>query len=221
MLPALQTPSAGLGSPTPPALGTIVDALLTAQFPLIVTANAGRNPNTVPLLAELSTLLAIGVYTSCPSSVCMPWTHPNYLGLSFGGKNDLLDHADVLILIDVDIPWIDTHGNRPRDDARVFVIDSDPLKTTLSWSHVDADILCRADAEAALAQLVRAVDAPDARAAASSVLPTRQERLQRLRDLLHQVRELNEEQDAIVFGDTFPKVKKLVRAHRRCRKIRT
>ena len=87
--------------PRPPALNTIADALLTAQFPLIITANAGRNPATVPLLAQLSTLLAIGVYTSCPMAMCIPWTHPYYLGTAFGGKNDLLQHADVLILLEL------------------------------------------------------------------------------------------------------------------------
>ena len=87
-------------------------------------------------------------------SVCIPWTHENYIGSAFGGKNDLLDHADLLILLEVDIPWVDAAGNKPRDGARVFVIDSDPLKTNFGWSHVDAELLCKADPETALQQLV-------------------------------------------------------------------
>ena len=164
-----------------PALKEIVDSLLEAQFPLIITAHSGRNPKTVPLLSELSNLLAIGVFTSCPSAVCIPWTHPHYIGTSFGGKNDLLDHADLLILIDVDIPWVDTKGNKPRDDARVFVIDSDPLKTTFQWSHVDADLLCKADSEVALAQLVAAVSGPELQSRAESKLSARRARLQKVR----------------------------------------
>ncbi|KAH9924660.1 thiamine pyrophosphate enzyme, N-terminal TPP binding domain-containing protein [Epithele typhae] len=174
-------PPAHSGALPDTALSTIVEALTTAQFPLIITANSGRNPKTVPLLSELSTILAIGVYTSCPTSVCVPWTHENYIGMSFGGKNEMLDHADVIILLDVDIPWIDTHGNKSRDDARVFIIDPDPLKTTMAWSHVDADLLCRADTEAALSQLVRAVDTSSLRATTAPLLSARQERLRALR----------------------------------------
>lgn len=133
------------------------------------------------MLSELSTLLAIGVYTSCPSAVCIPWTHPNYIGMSFGGKNDLLDHADLLILLDVDIPWIDTKGNKPRHDARVFVIDNDPLKSTFGWSHVDADLICKADPEVALSQLIAAVSGPEMSNLAAATLPSRQARLQELR----------------------------------------
>ncbi|TBU37580.1 thiamine pyrophosphate enzyme, N-terminal TPP binding domain-containing protein [Dichomitus squalens] len=163
------------------ALKTIVDALLVAQFPLIITANSGRNPKTVPLLSELSSLLAIGVYTSCPMSVCIPWTHENYIGSAFGGKNDLLDHADLLILLEVDIPWVEAAGNKPRDDARVFIIDSDPLKTNLGWSHVDAELLCKADPETALQQLISALDVPEVKNLVAPKVASRRARLRETR----------------------------------------
>ncbi|KAI0823257.1 thiamine diphosphate-binding protein [Trametes gibbosa] len=174
--PAVQGP--GL---SPSAIDSIVDALLQARFPLIITANSGRNPKTVPLLSILSSLLAIGVFTSCPSAVCIPWTHPNYIGLSFGGKNDLLDHADVIIVFEVDIPWVDSKGNRPADDARVFIIDTDPLKTTFGWSHVDAELICRADPEVALSQLINAIESPGIQGLAAVKLSARQARLAELR----------------------------------------
>ncbi|KAI0671221.1 thiamine diphosphate-binding protein [Trametes maxima] len=162
-------------------IDAIVDALLVAQFPLIITANSGRNPRTVPLLSTLSNLLAISVFSSCPSAVCIPWTHPNYVGLSFGGPNELLNYADVIILLDVDIPWVDTKGNKPLDNARVFVIDADPLKTTMGWSHVDAELLCKADPEAALSQLIEAVEIQGAKSLAQDKLAARTERIRVLR----------------------------------------
>ncbi|KAI1789982.1 thiamine pyrophosphate enzyme, N-terminal TPP binding domain-containing protein [Ganoderma leucocontextum] len=162
------------------AVKTIVDALLVAQFPLIITANAGRNPKTVPLLSQLSTLLAIGVYTSCPMSMCIPWTHENYIGTAFGGKNDLLDRADLLIILELDVPWVEAAGNKPCDAARVFVIDSDPLKMNWGWQHVDAELLCKADPETALTQLVAALDVPDVKAA-TDLVASRQARLKELR----------------------------------------
>ncbi|OJT06885.1 Benzoylformate decarboxylase [Trametes pubescens] len=166
---------------SPAAIDSIVDALLEARFPLIITANSGRNPKTVPLLSTLSNILAIGVFTSCPSTVCIPWTHPNYIGLSFGGKNDLLDHADVIIVLEADIPWVDSKGNKPLDDARVFVIDADPLKTTFGWSHVDAELLCKADPEVALSQLIEAIEGPGGQSLEAEKLSARQARLAELR----------------------------------------
>ncbi|KAI0775588.1 thiamine diphosphate-binding protein [Trametes elegans] len=188
------------------ALNTIVDALLQAQFPLIIAANSGRNPKTVPLLSTLSNLLAIGVYTSCPSAVCIPWSHDNYIGLSFGGKNDLLNYADVIIILDVDIPWVDAQGNKPRDDARVFVIDVDPLKTTFGWSHVDAELLLKADPEVALSQLIEAVDSPGAKPLASNKLSARQGRIRELRSSWTGSLAAAEKVKSLAPGDTTPTV---------------
>lgn len=92
-------------------------------------------------------------------ALSVPYDHPHFLGLSFGGPNPLLGEADVVIVLDAEVPWIDTCGNAPRADARVFVLDPDPLKQTYGWSHVDADLVCRADAEVALTQLLAGVAA--------------------------------------------------------------
>ena len=120
--------------------------------------------------------------------MCIPWTHENYIGTAFGGKNDLLDHADLLLILELDVPWVEAAGNRPRDGARVFVIDSDPLKMNWGWQRVDAEMLCKADPETALAQLIAALDVPEvqakARAAAaanSGLVASRQARLKELR----------------------------------------
>ncbi|KAI0629916.1 thiamine diphosphate-binding protein [Trametes polyzona] len=191
---------------SPAAIESITNALLQARFPLIITANSGRNPKTVPLLSTLSSLLAIGVFTSCPSAVCIPWTHPNYIGLSFGGKNDLLDHADVIILLEVDIPWIDTKGNKPLDDARVFVIDADPLKTTFGWSHVDAELICKADAEVALSQLIEAIECPAARVLAAEKLSARQARLAEFRSAWTSPMETAERIKSLADDQTTPTV---------------
>lgn len=145
----------------------IAAALLDARFPLIITANSGRNPRTVAPLSSLSKLLSIAIFTSCPSAVCVPYSHPYFLGSSADGKNVLLAEADVVIILDTDIPWIQVMGSKTRQDARVFVIDVDPLKQTLGWSHVDAELLCKADAEVALEQLIEAVQ----RAEKQNMLP--------------------------------------------------
>lgn len=145
------------------AIQTISEALLTAKFPLIVTARSGRNPLTVPLLAALSLDLGIAVTTYCPSAVCLPHSHPHFLGTAFAGKTHLLREADVIIVLDTDIPWIETQGNSPREDARVFIIETDPLKATMGSWHVDAELICRVSPETALEQIYEAIRIPAAR----------------------------------------------------------
>ncbi|KAH9850231.1 thiamine diphosphate-binding protein [Lenzites betulinus] len=188
------------------AIDSIAGALFEAKFPLIITSSSGRNPKTVPLLSALSNLLAIGVFTSCPMSVCIPWSHPNYIGSAFGGKNALLDHADVIIALEVDIPWIDIHGNKPADGARVFVIDTDPLKTTFGWSHVDAELICKADPEVALSQLIAAIEGRAAQGMPAEQLSARQERLAEIRSTWTKQMEAAEGVKSLAADQTTPTV---------------
>ncbi|KAI0671219.1 thiamine diphosphate-binding protein [Trametes maxima] len=160
--PPKKWPSVTPGALTPQAVETIATALANAEYPLIITANVGRNPAAVPLLAELSSALAIGVISCAASSVPLPASHPHFLGYFFGGKLPYLPNADVVLVIDTDVPWVDVFDNAPRTGTQVFVIDSDPLKRTFGFSHVDADILCTADAATAIRQLLDAVQMLDA-----------------------------------------------------------
>ncbi|KAF8525690.1 thiamine diphosphate-binding protein [Gautieria morchelliformis] len=136
----------------------IASALATAERPLIVTSYLGRNPRTVPLLVELSERLAIPVYASCPTSVCFPMSHPHFVGLSYGmGVNKWLREADVILVMDSDIPWIPWH-NKPRHGARIFHIDVDVLKQNMGMFHIDAEITAQADGELALNALLQEID---------------------------------------------------------------
>ena len=64
-----------------------------------------------------------------------------------------LNEADVILVLDCDLPWIPANAT-PREDARVFVVDGgDPLKLGIGYWHVDAEMVCRADAGVALMQI--------------------------------------------------------------------
>lgn len=132
-----------------------------AKAPLLITSFAGRNPRNVPLLTQLSEQLSIALSTSCTSVISVPYSHPNYIGSYTKKRNHFIDDADVILIIDTDVPWIETCGSAPRKDARIFVIDIEPLKPTMGWSHVDAELLCRADSEVALTQLLAATQRPE------------------------------------------------------------
>lgn len=139
---------------------TITTALLEAKSPLIITSHLGRSPKAVFALSSLASLLAIPVLNSCPSTVNLPFSHPSYTGITFlspGSHWEGLKSADVILVIDSDLPWI-VGNDKPQDSARVFIIDgADPLRVNIGTWHISAEMICRADAFTALAQLGDAV----------------------------------------------------------------
>jgi thiamine pyrophosphate-dependent acetolactate synthase large subunit-like protein len=145
---------------SPKAATRIGSALLAARSPLIITSFLGRNPHSVSGLVALSTLLAIPVVLACPNSVNIPFSHPYYAGVSFlapGTHTEHLATADVILVIDCDLPWIPAN-NRPSDSARVFVVDSgNPLKSNVGFWHVAAELICQAESELALSQIVESI----------------------------------------------------------------
>jgi acetolactate synthase-1/2/3 large subunit len=82
-----------------------------------------------------------------------PHDHPLYLGNHWSGPpHQVLSEADVILVIDCDVPWIKTQF-KPQNKARVFHIDIDPLKVQMSLFHIDTDLSCQANSETALMQL--------------------------------------------------------------------
>lgn len=154
---ASKWPSVQLGGLSPHALQTITQAIINAKFPLLITGATDRNLRTIPLLQQLASELSIAVFASCPTQTCFSYSHPCFVGSSYGGKNPLLDDADVIICLEADLPWVDVNGNAARSDARVFVIDSDPLKPGMGWAHTDAEMICKVNAETALEMLLDVV----------------------------------------------------------------
>jgi len=145
---------------------TIGDALSHATNPLIITSHIGRNPAAVTMLEILSRFMAIPIFVTCASATNVSLSHPFFVGVSYlapGTHTPLLQIADVVLVIDAEVPWIpmnkDKQGNfeRPSDNARIFVLDSgDPLKETIGMEHFAgvAELVCRVSAETALSQLL-------------------------------------------------------------------
>ncbi|TCD66856.1 hypothetical protein EIP91_000810 [Steccherinum ochraceum] len=150
-------PIVQLGGLSPDALQTITQAIVNAKFPLLITGATDRNLRTIPLLQKLASELSIAVFAACPTQTCFSYSHPCFVGSSYGGKNQLLDEADVIVCLEADLPWVDVNGNAARSDARVFIIDSDPLKPGMGWAHTDAEMICKVNAETALEMLLGTV----------------------------------------------------------------
>jgi acetolactate synthase I/II/III large subunit len=135
-------------------LETLVQDLARARRPLIVTSYLGRNPAAVPELVQLCERLAVPVLESVPNYVNFPTDNPMYQGNQWNEprQNPLLDEADLVLVLDSDVPWIPLVSH-PREDATVYHIDVDPLKVQMPLWYIPAKRSFRADAQTALRQI--------------------------------------------------------------------
>jgi len=67
-------------------------------------------------------------------------------------QNPTLAEADVILVIDSDVPWMPT-VNKPDPNARVYHIDADPLKEKMPLWYIGAKQRFRADSAVVLEQM--------------------------------------------------------------------
>ncbi len=117
---------ASVGAVDAQSIDAIATRLLAAERPLLITAYAGRNPDSVARLDELARFAGIRVIEFSPIHLNLPHDSPCHGG--FMPAKALAD-ADVGLLVDVDVPWI------PKD------MPDDP---STWWAHIDVDAEKRA-----------------------------------------------------------------------------
>lgn len=141
-----------LGGLPPKGVRDIASALAGAKQPLVITGYAGRN-HAFPakLVALADAVPGLRVLDTGGSDMCFPASHPAWLGLRFG-REDYIKTADVILVLDCDVPWIPT-GCKPRADAQIFHVDCDPLKQLMPVFYIDALQRYRADSLLAVDQL--------------------------------------------------------------------
>jgi acetolactate synthase-1/2/3 large subunit len=130
-------------------INEIVSALLQARNPLLITSYLGRNTKAVPKLIEFCEKLAIPVVEQIPSYVNFPRDHPLHQGYD---PNPYISEADVIIVIDTDVPWVTTQV-QPTDNCKVYFIDLDPIKEDIPLWHIPAVKNYRANAFESIIQL--------------------------------------------------------------------
>jgi acetolactate synthase-1/2/3 large subunit len=137
----------------------LVDELLAdlqaAECPVLVTTYLGRNQASVPKLVEVAERLGIAVVEYNAEVLSFPYDHPLHAG---DDPHALLADADLLLAVDTDAPWLAGSG-RPRADAKVYVINEDPLQESLPLWYLPADHFVRADSGVLLDQLLRRLPA--------------------------------------------------------------
>jgi acetolactate synthase-1/2/3 large subunit len=148
-------PDAQIGGIPERTVGEIYKSICEAGRPIVITSYLGRQRTSVELLVRLAERLGIGVCEVSPQYMNFPGDHPNHLGYR---RNAFVDEADLILLIDVDVPWIPAKV-RPADGARVFHIDVDPLKQNLGYWHFPVDSTYQGDSFSFLHQLLQAAPA--------------------------------------------------------------
>lgn len=153
-----------LGGLPPSGAARIAEALAGASRPLLVTGYSGRNHETPGALVELAdTVKALRVLDTAGSEMCFPADHPAWLGVRQGCDASITE-ADVVLVLDCDVPWIPTLC-KPQADAIVFHIDVDPLKQRMPLFYIQTDARYQADSLLAVRQILDSLRSPDSAAA--------------------------------------------------------
>jgi acetolactate synthase-1/2/3 large subunit len=157
------SPSAGVAaSSMAPAdidsLSKAAEMLIEAENPLIVVGYTGRHHQSVAALVELAETLCAPVITS---QVWMnfPHTHPLCAGIEQirgSRKANLFSEADVLLVIDYDMPYAEAEG-LPGPDAKIIHIDLDPCTQGRPLWGRGSDIFIEADSREAIPALTKII----------------------------------------------------------------
>lgn len=139
---------------SPKGIEYLATALMQAEKPLIVTGYCGRSAAGFEALKALAELLAIPVHENAPIYNNFPTTSFLHQGHQWNGGGQLpaLAEADLVLVVDSDVPWIGAQS-RPNDEARIFHLDNDPLKTSTTLWSLPCERRWQCDSPLALSQL--------------------------------------------------------------------
>jgi acetolactate synthase-1/2/3 large subunit len=152
-MPAVLQPVT-LPDASPDVLRPIAEALAQAQYPLVITGSTGRHTDAVATLTSLAECIGAPVVTATASCLNISTAHPLWAGIS---PNEHLKEADVVLILDCDVPYIPANVI-PRADARIFWLDSDPLKATMPLFTFPADLRLQVDTSKTLSGLLSAIE---------------------------------------------------------------
>jgi len=175
--PIKPRPLAAPVQPDGQAIATLAEWIAAAERPLIVASSL--LPEAVPLIAHLAERCAIPVVMHNSRTVCLPSSHPMHFGFEPGA---LLADADLVIVLESDVPWI-PHLQHPPAGCRVAHVAEDPFFVRYPMRSFPSDLAVQAGCINALNALVKAVEPrlqmADARIAARRARLTERMRLRR------------------------------------------
>jgi acetolactate synthase-1/2/3 large subunit len=114
-------------APDPQAIADAAELVRRAERPLIIAANAGRDPGAFATLADFAARFAIPVVQHKPRYLALPSSHPMNLGYD---PMRLIGEADLIVVLESDAPWLPARAV-PPPSCKVIQCGYDPL-----FSHI-------------------------------------------------------------------------------------
>lgn len=144
------------GAPDANSIDRLAEAIKAADYPVIVTSNAGREAGGCAALTALAENWAVPVVQFNARSVNLPFEHDMAIGFD---TKDLLVGADLIISIACDVPWV-PNATPVRPTAPLWEIDRDPLFANYPLRSFGAAESIIASPAAALIKLSDALGTP-------------------------------------------------------------
>ena len=145
--------AAAPAAPDASAIAAAARLIAKAQRPLIVTANAGRDPAAFSALAQFAERFAIPVIQHRPRYLSLPSSHSMNLGFD---PSPLVPKADVILVLESDVPWLP--GRTAPDPAcKVVQCGLDPLFSRYPIRGFPCDVAITGSTAATLAALTAAL----------------------------------------------------------------
>lgn len=135
----------------------IVENVVNASNPVLITSHLGKNEKSVEQVVKFCESLTIPVIEVNPTYLNFPSDHPLHLGFNV---TELISDADVIIVIDSDIPWVPSM-NQPNEDCKVIFIDTDPIKSDIPLWHIPSEVFYQVDSYLGLTLLNQYIDSID------------------------------------------------------------
>jgi acetolactate synthase-1/2/3 large subunit len=142
--PAKVRPPASPPFPDPRAVATLADWIAASERPLIVTA--ALPGDGVEPLAQLTERCAVPVISINARTLSLPSNHPMNFGTEPG---TLLADADLVIVLECDVPWIPSLQNPPKG-CRVVHVGEEPTYARYPMRSFPSDLAIQAGADSAL-----------------------------------------------------------------------
>ena len=141
-------------APDPAAVAEAARILRHARRPLIVTANAGREPAGFIALAQFAERFALPVVQHRPRYLSLPSSHSMNLGYD---PTRVVPQADAILVIESDVPWLPGRV-APRPDCKIIQCAIDPLFTRYPIRGFACDVAISSSTPAALSALGAALE---------------------------------------------------------------
>ena len=135
----LQPTSPGAGSPQ--ALERFAGWLHRAKQPIAIVSSVGRSAAGVDALGRFAAAWGVPVVEYRPKHMNLPSSHAWHAGVEAG---ELLQSADLILVIDHDVPWIPAAA-KPPAATRIVQIAGDPLFTAYPTRSFASDLAIAGD----------------------------------------------------------------------------